>query len=129
MANPLYYLVPTHTHTHTHRWQLTTDECSFSICIFEYETINLPHNLMEIDLSGKKLESLSSAVIQHLSQMKMLKRLVLERNPWECDDSFFEFIRIYKLKNYDCSIKMKNDSQDQTESTSSAIGSKFTEYF
>lgn len=59
---------------------------------------NLPVKLKELDLSGNQLESLTTPVIQQLSSMKMLKRLVLGGNSWTCDDQFFDFIRFNKEK-------------------------------
>lgn len=55
---------------------------------------NFPPNLIEIDLSENKLKSLSAAVMNHLSNTKMLKKVVLGQNPWQCDDTFKDFIRL-----------------------------------
>lgn len=54
---------------------------------------NLPLYALEIDLSYNILESLSTAVYKRLKYMRMLKRLVLAKNPWICNEEFFDFIR------------------------------------
>lgn len=53
---------------------------------------------MEIDLSGNKLETLTPLVIEHLTNMRMLKRLVMGRNPWSCDQHFVDFIQSNRVK-------------------------------
>lgn len=56
---------------------------------------NLPPNLMEIDISDNKLESLSTTVIDKVySEVKF----VLAGNPWTCDDAFFDFVRLNREK-------------------------------
>lgn len=77
-------------------FELITTIVAKNNLIKSIDVSNLPPNLTEMDLCGNKLESLSSAVINKLNNMKTLRRLVLAKNPWFCMDPFFDFIRLNK---------------------------------
>lgn len=76
------------------RFELITKITATDNLIESIEVDNLPPNLMELDLSGNKLKSLSVEVIERLNEMKTLQKIGFLQNPWTCDLPFLEFVRL-----------------------------------
>lgn len=74
-------------------FKLVTKLIAKKNAIKSIHVLNLPPSLTTIDLRGNKLEYLSSAVSERLTNMSTLKRIDLNGNPWACDVTFLEFIR------------------------------------